>query len=247
MGATDRYLMGAEQRDQTASATSPRAGRSRAASKTRKSVETRERIMRAASELMAEHGSIDFQMSEVSDRCNMSKGSLYYYFVDKDDLVQAIFDRAIDELVGSIEQVVAKSSSAEDALRGVCMEYVSRVSAGSPVAMAMMRELVQSRDQRASQLSEPLERIVGIISHELDLAKQEGVVRPEVDSRLAALSLCGSFTFAAVNAQGTNQSGAVDVDFAERLFDMIFTGFGVPAEERQQQADQPMSAGGRLA
>lgn len=219
--------------------------RVRATSKTRKSMETRERIMRAASELMSERGSVDFQMGEVSDRCNMSKGSLYYYFVDKDDLVRAIFERAIDELLSSIERVVANASTPEDALHGVCMEYASRVCSGSPVAMAMVRELAKSRDKAPSHLSDPLESIVGIITHELELAKEDGAVREDVDCRLAALSLCGSFTFAAVNAVGTNTSGMVDVDFAERLFDMIFSGFGVAQEERV--VAQPTMSAGELA
>lgn len=240
MDGTKELLGGMSPRKTTTKVQS--AQRVRAGAKTRKSAETRERIMKAASDLMAEHGSIDFQMGEVSDRCNMSKGSLYYYFVDKDDLVEAIFERAIDELMASIKKVVANASTAEDALHGVCMEYASRVCSGSPVAMAMMRELVQSRGQAASHLSEPLEGIVGIITQELELAQEDGAVREDVDCRLAALSLCGSFTFAAINAVGTNNSGMVDVDFAERLFDMIFSGFGV-AEERRVVAQPTMSAG----
>lgn len=48
----------------------------RSGAKTRKSAATRERIMVAASELMTERRGTDFQMSEVSARCNMSKGAL---------------------------------------------------------------------------------------------------------------------------------------------------------------------------
>ena len=68
------------------------ATRLRSGAKTRKSAATREKIMAAATELMVERGNTDFQMSEVSARCQMSKGALYYYFADKGALVQAIFD-----------------------------------------------------------------------------------------------------------------------------------------------------------
>lgn len=245
MDATDRAMRSAERHRTTKGVTAKRGGR--AASKTRKSQETRERIMRAASELMAEHGGIDFQMGEVSDRCHMSKGSLYYYFVDKDDLVQAIFDQAIEDMLAAIDNVVEKAPSAEDALHGVCREYVSRVCSGSPVAMAMMRELSQAHGNGSSHLSGSLERIVGIIARELELAKQDGAVRQDVDCRLAALSLCGSLTFAAVSATGSSPSGMVDVDFAERLLDMTFSGFGVSAEERMQQMGGAQLTAGQLA
>lgn len=79
------------------------ATRLRSGAKTRKSAATREKIMTAATELMVERGNTDFQMSEVSARCQMSKGALYYYFADKGALVQAIFDASIDDLVNQIE------------------------------------------------------------------------------------------------------------------------------------------------
>ena len=50
--------------------------RLRSSTKTRKSAATRERIMAAATSLMVERGNTDFQMSEVSSRCKMSKGAL---------------------------------------------------------------------------------------------------------------------------------------------------------------------------
>lgn len=248
MGATDGFLMGTRQRDEVSAGagSTDRAGRGRATSKTRKSAETRERIMQAATELMSEHGSADFQMSEVSERCNMSKGSLYYYFVDKDDLVDTVFKRAAKQLVASIEQVVEGSSSAGEALRGICMEYMGRVGAGSPVAMALMRELMRSGDQGPTSLGESLERIVEILAHELELAKDEGVVRRDVDCRLAALSLCGALTFVAVNMLGRGQGGMVDIDFSDRLLEQAFVGLGVPEEEASELV-QPLSAGGRLA
>lgn len=245
MHATDKATRSAERQKATEGTTPKRVGR--AASKTRKSQETRERIMHAASELMAEHGGIGFQMGEVSDRCHMSKGSLYYYFVDKDDLVQAIFDQAIQDMLGAIDRVVEKASSPEEALHGVCREYVSRVCSGSPVAMAMMRELTQSQASGASKLSGSIERIVDIIAEELRLAKEDGAVRPDVDCRLAALSLCGSLTFAAVSAMGDSHSGMVDVDFAERLLDMTFSGFGIPDEERVQELGAQRFTAGQFA
>ena len=90
--------------------------RIRSSSKTRKSVMTRDRIMTAASELMVERGNTSFQMSEVSERCHMSKGSLYYYFADKDELIGAIFDESVDDLVELIESLARETDSARDAL-----------------------------------------------------------------------------------------------------------------------------------
>ena len=115
------------------------ATRLRSGAKTRKSAATREKIMAAATELMVERGNTDFQMSEVSARCQMSKGALYYYFADKGALVQAIFDASIDDLVDQIEGAVAKASSAMESIEGIARVLARGMRPRSPLALAMGR------------------------------------------------------------------------------------------------------------
>ena len=117
------------------------ATRLRSGAKTRKSAATREKIMAAATELMVERGNTDFQMSEVSARCQMSKGALYYYFADKGALVKAIFDASIDDLVDQIEGAVAKASSAMESIEGIARVLARGMRPRSPLALAMGREV----------------------------------------------------------------------------------------------------------
>ena len=101
----------------------------RSGTATPKSAVTREKIMAAAAELMVERGGTDFQMMEVSARCEMSKGSLYYYFADKGELVRAVLDRSVEALVDAVERVVAQAPSAaacEDC-RSANMRAISRI------------------------------------------------------------------------------------------------------------------------
>jgi len=72
--------------------------------RTKKSIETRKRIMSVATKIMVERGSTDFKMSEVSSQAQLSKGALYYYFADKDSLVQAVFDSSVDDLADVLHQ-----------------------------------------------------------------------------------------------------------------------------------------------
>ena len=119
------------------------ATRLRSGAKTRKSAATREKIMAAATELMVERGNTDFQMSEVSARCQMSKGALYYYLADKGALVQAIFDASIDDLVDQIEGAVAKASSAMESIEGIARVLACGMRPRSPLALALEAALVR--------------------------------------------------------------------------------------------------------
>lgn len=203
--------------------------RLRSSSKTRKSAATRECIMTAASELMAEHGSTDFQMSEVSDRCRMSKGALYYYFADRDELVHAIFEVASDELVSSIERVVSEAPTARDALSGLCAELAQRLRTGSPLALALTRELTESGEGTLPLSNSHFLRTVRILAAQIERAKTEGIVRQDVNSELAATFAAGGFLVTSLVSAGGKRFGDKDV-LASSLLDLSIEGMGTPGE-----------------
>lgn len=199
--------------------------RARSTSKTPKSASTRKRIMKTASDLMAERGNTAFRMSEVSRRCGMSKGALYYYFSDKEDLLQAIFDEEISILVEDIDRAVKDAPSAEVALRGACGAYADCVRKGGPIAMAIVRELVLSHEVDANNVDKSLMHIIGVVARLIERAKTEGIVRSDVNTSLAAVAICGAYAFSAMLASDDPDANG-DIDFAEELFDSIVQGVG---------------------
>ena len=193
--------------------------RIKSVSKTRKSRATRERIMTAASELMVERGNTDFQMSEVSARCHMSKGALYYYFSDKDELVEAVFEASGDELVSAIEEAVSQAASAREALESLFSELARRMRTRSPLVLALTVELSSTGGELFSAVSGQLSRIVRIIGELLERGKGEGFVRQDVDTSLAAVYLCGGLVGTTVaSASGVMQgSEAMGLSLMELL------------------------------
>jgi len=196
-----------------------RKQRIKSVSKTRKSRATRERIMTAASELMVERGNTDFQMSEVSARCHMSKGALYYYFSDKDELVEAVFEASGDELVSAIEEAVSQAASAREVLESLFSELARRMRTRSPLVLALTVELSSTGGELFSAVSGQLSRIVRIIGELLERGKGEGFVRQDVDTSLAAVYLCGGLVGTTVaSASGVMQgSEAMGLSLMELL------------------------------
>ncbi len=199
--------------------------RLRSSSKTRKSVMTRKRIMTAASELMVERGSTAFQMSEVSERCHMSKGALYYYFSDRDELIAAIFDELVDDLVDSIEGVVSQAPSASDALRRLFGEFARRLRAGSPLALAVTHQLVGSPGVSMPEVTSHFVKATKIIASQVERAKGEGLVRNDVDSMVAAVFATGGFV--AISLGVAERQFLQDPDVvATNLVEMTLRGIG---------------------
>lgn len=199
----------------------------RSTSKTRKSAATRRRIMDAAAQLMVEHGNTAFQMSEISERCEMSKGAIYYYFADKEDLVSAVYEDQLDDLVRAIDIAVDNTDTAVEALRNACAEFATRAGSGSPLAMAIVRELLLSREDVPKKQVRSIHHIIEVVASQLERAKREGVVREDTDVELAAVSACGAFTFAAASFLMRADHVAITSEtFASELFDLLVHGIG---------------------
>lgn len=172
----------------------------RSGTATPKSAATREKIMAAATSLMAERGSADFQMAEVSARCSMSKGSLYYYFSDRAELVRAVLDRAVDDLVASVERIVSTAPSAADSIAGLLDALAEATRPGGPLMLAVAGVGAGSAPVEGPRLA----RIVDVLEAQIERAKVEGLVRPEVNARLAAAAVAGAFlVFERVDVRAT--------------------------------------------
>jgi AcrR family transcriptional regulator len=64
--------------------------------------QTRQRILQTASDLFVEHGYAGTSIRDISERLGMTKGSLYYHFSSKEDLLFALIAplfQAVDEFV----------------------------------------------------------------------------------------------------------------------------------------------------
>ncbi|MBQ4342071.1 MAG: TetR/AcrR family transcriptional regulator [Clostridia bacterium] len=85
--------------------------------------QTFEAILQAASELFAERGVYGASLGDIAKRLDMSKGTLYYYFPTKDELVNAAAERCVKGISGRLMawvDTVREAGDPEEALNGLC-------------------------------------------------------------------------------------------------------------------------------
>jgi TetR/AcrR family transcriptional regulator, transcriptional repressor for nem operon len=78
---------------------------------TEKGRRTRERIVRAAAELVAERGAAQVSLDDVGLRAPASRSQLYHYFDDRADLVRAVVEATCDAVVQSQDALLADMDS----------------------------------------------------------------------------------------------------------------------------------------
>lgn len=174
---------------------------------------------------MVERGAADFQMGEVADRCGLSKGSLYYYFSDRGELVRAVVDHAVDDLVDEVEGIVASAPSAVESIVGLARALADAVHPGGPLVLALARQAAGTAGSGPAGVEESrLERIVAILTAQFERAKGEGLMRPEVSSRLCAAAVAGAFLV--FEHVAPEDLGARGEDLVYKIVDLAFSGMG---------------------
>ncbi len=99
------------------------------ATTSKKSEETRSRILEAALGLFRKRGFTSATMRDVAKEANVALGAAYYYFASKDAIVMAFYERAQQELAPRLEQALADTKGLKDRLRAVIQVKLDYFSA----------------------------------------------------------------------------------------------------------------------
>ena len=87
--------------------------------KTKKSEETRSRILEAALTVFRERGFESATMREIASVAEVAVGAAYYYFESKEAIVMAFYERSQAEMAPRIEAMISRSKQLEPQLRTI--------------------------------------------------------------------------------------------------------------------------------
>jgi AcrR family transcriptional regulator len=89
---------------------------------TKKSEETRARILEAALRVFRERGFERATMREIAAEAGVALGAAYYYFESKEAIVMVFYERSQGEMRPELEALLAKSRTLETRLRSIIEE-----------------------------------------------------------------------------------------------------------------------------
>ena len=81
-------------------------------------------ILKSAAAAFRRRGYHGASVDEIASALDMTKGNLYYYFQNKEEILFACHDYSLDELLALMDQVRAESSSPDDKLRKLILAFI---------------------------------------------------------------------------------------------------------------------------
>ncbi|AEF41093.1 Possible transcriptional regulator, TetR family protein [Hoyosella subflava DQS3-9A1] len=123
-----------------------------------------QRILDAAHDVLAERGYPDCSTNRIADAAGISKGSLYQYFSDKDDVLVRLADRIAEDITAQISQQIDRNLGPDwQVLASAVLDAVfDAVDRHSPVLRTMLTDAPQLR---------VLERMESITARAVDVGR----------------------------------------------------------------------------
>jgi len=157
-------------------------------------------ICAAALEVFAEKGFAAARLDEIARRAGVSKGTLYLYFTDKEELFRAVVRSAIAPNIEAMTSALATLEAPfADVVRMLLADFAER-EARLPIGA--VAKMVVGESRNFPELArvwhdEVASRAIGAIAGFIERAQQKGEARPG-DARLYAFGLMGPMVLGAL-------------------------------------------------
>lgn len=166
----------------------------------RRSEDRPREICAAALEVFAEKGFAAAKVDEIARRAGVSKGTLYLYFKDKEDLFRAVVR---DAVAPNVEAITAAISTLEAPFADVVRMFLAGFAEGEArLPVGAVAKMVIGESRNFPELArvwhdEVASKAIGALASFVERAQQRGEVRAG-DPRLYAFSLMGPMVLGAL-------------------------------------------------
>lgn len=171
-------------------------------------------ICAAALEVFAEKGFAAARLEEIARRAGVSKGTLYLYFKDKEDLFRAVVRDTVAPNVVAIRHTAASTDLPfADVVRALLLRFAGLADA---VPIGAMAKIVIGESRNFPELAKTyydlvVSQAVAVISGLIERAQAKGEVRAG-DPRLYAMTLVGPLLMGLLWRETLEPAGGAPID-----------------------------------
>ena len=195
----------------------------------RRAEERPREICAAALRVFAEKGFAAARLDEIAKRAGVSKGTLYLYFKDKEQLFRAVVRDTVVPNVENLRSDLIQAGMSFDAL--IRLFLATFVEVTNRVPVGAVAKMVISESRNFPELAkvwhdEVVSKALGTITALIEMAQAKGEVRAG-DARLHAFTLMGPMLMGVIYRETLEPVGGEPLDFAalaRQHADTVLTG-----------------------
>jgi AcrR family transcriptional regulator len=154
----------------------------------RRSIETRERLFRAALKLFADKGLAETTVEDITNAADVGKGTFFNYFPSKEHILIAFSDMQLSKLQATVELMRNKPEPMRSFFRSMTLRMTEEPSRAPDVVRAILQANLSSSSVR-TVMAERNTRAEGLLTQLVKIGQERGEFRRD----LPALELAQVF------------------------------------------------------
>jgi AcrR family transcriptional regulator len=164
----------------------------RARSMSTRSDATKKKLFDAAMELIGERGFTDASVDEIVERAGVAKGTVYYHFTGKAELVEALIaDRFAPLAVAFRDAAARHTGNPRGAIQAIVRAELEFLSEHSSFSKLLLTEMWREDRVWRDTLVAARTQLFGVISHVIRQGIESGEFRADIDPEFGASALFG--------------------------------------------------------
>jgi TetR/AcrR family fatty acid metabolism transcriptional regulator len=163
------------------------------------SLDKREAILKAATQVFARRGFFQSQVADIAREAGVAAGTVYLYFRSKDDLLVSLFERTMREAIAEGRTALDGIADPRERLTRLARLHLERLGRDRDLAVVFQVELRQSTKFMERFSSTYLRDYLGQIRDTLALGQAGGQFRSDINPTIAAKIFFGALDEMATN------------------------------------------------
>jgi TetR/AcrR family transcriptional regulator, cholesterol catabolism regulator len=193
----------------------------------------RQAIVDTSAQMFARRGYHATGIAELCVANELGKGALYHYIGSKEELLAAIHDRVMDEVIASGERVAAAGGTPRAQLTMLGEELLDVITRYPDHVWVFLHEFPALTGERADKFRERRRQFERRLETILQAGVDSGEFR-DVEPRLTALAWLGMHNYTYLWLKPGGSLSAHDV--AQRFADIFIGGIATPSARRKSRS-----------
>jgi AcrR family transcriptional regulator len=156
---------------------------------------TKEKLIEAAIELMANDGFHATSVQSIVDAAGATKGAFYHHFGSKDDVLIAIFERFNERRVEILREIIDDDDSSSAAFAKIVEELTAAQDSYGREISILSRDGQYLRKIASARVQAAQEEVENLIVRAIDRGVEKGEFEPVQSAQFVAFGIFGMTTW----------------------------------------------------
>ena len=138
------------------------------------------KIISAATKVFAKNGFYKAKVSEIAKKAGIADGTIYIYFKHKDDILIALFEEKMKEVLDNMKKQISLESDPLKKIQRFALVHLKLIEDNKDMAEIIQIELRQSSKFMKNYHNEKFVQYIDLIGDIIQEGKEKGLIRKDI-------------------------------------------------------------------